>query len=151
MPRDILRERPMFDRHKETRVEWKERKFKPRFAEGAYGTDKELHSLFIRIRRDVDFQGAFTPNEIDERISEAAKYLRLLAKKGYMKPEKAYPAADNLEKLTGTNFAPHILAMARRHPYGVENFTLHYGRKAAMDLILERDLKLRRMMRTRRS
>jgi hypothetical protein len=139
-------ERPMFDRQMETKVEWKGREF----AEGAYGTDKEVHSLFMRTRRDVDFQGAFTPNEIDERISDAADYLRLLAKKGYMKPEKAYRAADNLEKLAGTNFAPTILAMARRHPYGVENFTLHYGRKAAMDYMLKQDRRLRRMMRTRR-
>jgi hypothetical protein len=142
--------RPFFDKHRETRMERHGREFNPRFAEGAYGTDKELHSLFMRTRRDVDYQGAFTPQEIDNRLREAVAELRYLAKRGYLNPEKACDAADNLEKLIGTNFAHSILAMAKRHPYGPENLTLHYGRKGAMDIILERDRKLRRMVRTRR-
>lgn len=142
--------RPFFDRHTETRVEWRGREFRPRFAEGGYGTDKELHSLFLRIRRDVDFKGAFTPAEIDNRLREAAEELRLFGRRGYVKPEKANRSADNLEKLAGTNFAPTVIATARRHPYSPENLTLNYGRKGAMDIILERDRRLRRMMRTRR-
>ena len=144
-----------FDKHSESRGNWsgREREFKPRFsggANGAYGTDKELHSLFLRVRRDVDFQGALTPNEIDARLRDTAKGLRVLARRGYMKPDQAERRAKNLEKLEGTYFAPIVIAVAKRHPYGVENLTLNYGRKGAMDAILERDRKLRRMMRTRR-
>jgi hypothetical protein len=152
MPRDI-RDRPLFDRRKGTRREWREGGFRSRFGGGAtlgYGTDKELHSLFLRIRRDVDFKGAFTPAEIDNRLREAAEGLRLLGRRGYVKPEKANRSAENLEKLAGTNFAPTVIATARRHPYGPENLTLNYGRKGAMEIILERDRRLRRMMRTRR-
>lgn len=147
--------KPFFDKHSESSGNWseREREFEPRFAggaNGAYGTDKELHSLFLRVRRDVDFQDAFTPNEIDARLRDTAKELRILGRRGYLKPEKAERSANNLEKLTDTNFAPSVIAIAKRHPYGVENLTLNYGRKGAMDVILERDRKLKRMMRTRR-
>jgi hypothetical protein len=147
--------RPFFDKQSESRNKWtgRERELNPRFAGGAnaeYGTDKELHSLFLRVRREVDFQGAFTPSEIDARLRDTAKGLRILARRGYEKPEKAERRAKNLEKLEGTNFGPTVIAAARRHPYGVENLTLNYGRKAAMDIILERDRKLMEMMRTRR-
>lgn len=146
---------PFFDKHSESRGNWsgRERECKPRFAEGAngsFGTDKELDSLFIRIRRDLDFQDAFTPNEIDARLRDTAKELRILGRRGYLNPEKAERSANNLEKLEGTNFAPSVIARAKRHPYGVVNLTLNYGRKGAMDAILERDRKLKRMMRTRR-
>jgi hypothetical protein len=149
----VVFRRPHFDKspNREERREWREGGLRSRFGGGGgYGTDKELHSLFIRIRRDVDFKGAFAPAEIDDRLREAAEELRLLGRRGYLKPEKANRAADNLEKLAGTDFAPSIIATARRHPYGPENLTLNYGRKGAMDVILERDRRLRRMMRTRR-
>jgi hypothetical protein len=145
--------RPYFDKHRnrEARREWRKGGFRSRFGGGGgYSTDKELHSLFLRIRRDVDFKGAFTPAEIDNRLREAAEELKLFGRKGYINPEKANRAADNLEKLAGTNFAPTVIATARRHPYGPENLTLNYGRKGAMDVILERDRRLRRMMHTRR-
>lgn len=147
--------RPFFDKQSKSRVKWtkREQSFNPRFAggaNGAYGTDKELHSLFLRVRRDVDFQGAFTPNEIDERLRKSAKVLRILAREGYEKPWQAERRAKNLEKLESTYFAPSVIAMARRHPYSVENLTLNYGSKGAMDVILERERKLRKMMRTRR-
>jgi hypothetical protein len=147
--------KPFFDKHAESRGNWnrRERGFEPRFAggaNGAYGTDKELHSTFIRIRRIANFYHAFTPVEIDARLRDGAEEQRILARRGYLNPEKAERSAKNLEKLEGMNFAPCIIAMARRHPYGVENLTINYGRKGAMDIILERDRRLKRMMRTRR-
>jgi hypothetical protein len=147
--------RPFFDKHriKEARREWKEGGLRSRFGGGAnlgYGTDNELHSLFIRIRRIVDFKGATTPATMDNRMFGGAEEYRYLGRRGYMNPEKANRAAANVEKLAGTNFAPAIIAMARRHPYGVEALTIKYGNKAAMDIIMERDRRLRRMTRIRR-
>jgi hypothetical protein len=147
--------RPYFDksRNRRARREWRQGGLRSRFGGGAnlgYGADKELHSLFIRMRRIVNFKGANTPATIDNRILEGAEVLRYEGRKGYMNPEKANRAAANAEKLADTNFAPAVLGMARRHPYGVEALTIKYGNKPAMDKIMERDRRLRRMMRTRR-
>jgi len=115
--------------------------------------DKEFHVLFVRISATVDLRGAFTPEEVNTRIIRGAKALKFLAEKGYMSPKRAYHDADNLEKLVytqGTDFGTRAISTARRHPYGLENLTLNYGRTKAIDILLERRTRLRRMMRIRR-
>jgi len=115
--------------------------------------DKEFHILFVRISATVDLRGAFTPEEVNTRILRGAKTLKFLAERGYMSPKRAYHDADNLEKLVytqGTDFGTRAISTARRHPYGLENLTLNYGRSKAIDILLERRTRLRRMMRTRR-
>jgi hypothetical protein len=115
--------------------------------------DKEFHILFVRISATVDLRGAFTPEEVNTRILREAKARKLLAERGYMNPKAAYHDADNLEKLVytqGTDFGTRAISTARRHPYGLENLTLNYGRGKAIDILLERRTRLRRMMRIRR-
>jgi len=115
--------------------------------------DKEFHILFVRISATVDLRGAFTPEEVNRRILREAKVRKYLAERGYMSPRLAYHDADNLEKLVytqGTDFGTRAISTARRHPYGLENLTLNYGRTKAIDILLERRTRLRRMMRVRR-
>jgi len=115
--------------------------------------DKEFHILFVRISATVDLRGAFTPEEVNTRILREAKVRKYLAESRYMNPKAAYHDADNLEKLVytqGTDFGTRAISTARRHPYGLENLTLNYGRGRAIDILLERRTRLRRMMRLRR-
>ncbi len=115
--------------------------------------DKEFHILFIRISATVDLRGAFTPEEVNARIIREAKVRKLLAERGYMNPKAAYHAADNLEKLVyteGTDFGTRAISTARRHPDGLENLTLNYGYSKAVDILLERNRRFRRMTRIRR-
>lgn len=115
--------------------------------------DKEFHILFVRISATVGLRGAFTPDEVNARILREAKARKFLAERGYMSPRLAYHDADNLEKLVytqGTDFGTRAISTARRHPYGLENLTLNYGRSKAIDILLERRTRLRRMMRLRR-
>jgi hypothetical protein len=116
--------------------------------------DKEFHHLFIRISNTVPLRGAFTPEEVNARIIDRAKTYKSLAKSGYMNAKYAYRHADNLEKLVytagKTDFGTRTISTARRHPYGIENLTLHYGYSKAVDILLEHKAKLRRMTRTRR-
>jgi hypothetical protein len=116
--------------------------------------DKEFHKIFMKISYSVDLRGAFTPEEVNARVTRESKALKFLAKEGYMKPETAYHDADNLEKLVytagKTDFGTRAISTARRHPYGVENLTLNYGRGRAIDILFERNRRLRRMTRIRR-
>lgn len=115
--------------------------------------DKEFHGIFIRINHEVGLKGAFTPKEVNARIIDRAKAWKSLAKSGYMNPKTAYRHADNLEKLVyaeGTDFGTRAISTARRHPNGVENLTLNYGYSKAVDILLERNRRLRRMTRIRR-
>lgn len=115
--------------------------------------DKEFHGLFIRINHEIPLKGASTPEEVNARIIDHAKAWKSLAKSGYMNAKTAYRHADNLEKLVytaGTDFGTRAISTARRHPYGVENLTLNYGYSKAVDILLERNRRLRRMTRIRR-
>lgn len=116
--------------------------------------DKEFHILFVRISATVDLRGAFAPEEVNARIIREAKARKFLAERGYMSRRLAYHDADNLEKLVytagRTDFGTRAISTARRHPYGLENLTLNYGRSKAIDILLERRTRLRRMMRVRR-
>jgi hypothetical protein len=116
--------------------------------------DKEFHPIFARVSSTVDLRGAYTPEEVNARIIAVAKAYKKLAKTGYMNPKRAYRNADNLEKLVytagSTNFGIRAVSMARRHPYGIENLTLNYGHTKAIDILLERKVRLRRMTRIRR-
>jgi hypothetical protein len=127
---------------------------KPRFAERHdtfdLMTDKEFHRAFMRISYYVDFKGAFTPNEIDKRIAREASELRFLGERGYMRKETANRRASNVGKVQGTSFGTRTIATARRHPDGLVNLTLNFGRHRAMDALIERNRRLRRMTRIRR-
>jgi hypothetical protein len=115
--------------------------------------DKEFHPLFMRVSSEVDLRGAFTPEEVNKRLITAAATLRSLAHEGYLSKRNAYRRSDNLEKLVdtkGTDFGTRAIATARRHPHGVENLTLNYGHVEAIDRLLERNRRLRRMTRMRR-
>ena len=149
--------RPFFDKHRESRMEteheWRGKE--PRFAARRedtwdFMTDKEIHKKFIRICYDVNVQGAFTPDELVRRLKDAAEMLRFLGKRGYIDAEKANRNADNLEKLVRTSFASRVISIARTHPYGMINLTLNYGAKEAVRLTMEREKRLREMLRTRR-
>jgi len=116
--------------------------------------DREFHSVFMRISADVDLRGAFTPEEVNTRLIAAAKAYKSLAKRGYLGAKYAYRHADNLEKLVytrgRTDFGTRAVSTARRHPNGIENLTLNYGHGKAIDILLERSIRLRRMTRIRR-
>ena len=116
--------------------------------------DREFHPLFCRVSATVDLRGAFTPEEVNARIIVAAKTYKKLAKTGYMNPKRAYRRAANLEKLVytagSTNFGIRAVSMARRHPHGLENLVLNYGQSRAIDILLERKTRLRRITRIRR-
>jgi len=114
--------------------------------------DKEFHLIFIRISDQIPLQGAFTPEEINARIIDRAKAYKYLAKRGYMSERTAYNRAKNLENLVytrGTDFGTRAIATARRHPNGIESLTLRYGYTKAVDILLERRTRLRRMTRIR--
>lgn len=149
--------RPFFDRHRESRMEtereWRGKE--PRFAVSRGDTwdfmpDKEVHKKFIRICYDVDVQGALTPDELDRRLKDAAEMLRFLGKRGYVDAERANRNANNLEKVVGTGFSPRVISIAKTHPYGIINLTLNYGPKEAVRRTMEREKRLREMLRTRR-
>ena len=115
--------------------------------------DKEFHALFCRISEQVDLRGAFTPEEVNARIVRGAKVYGFLGKKGYLRAKTAYRRADNMRKLVyteGTDFGTRAISTARRHPYGIENLTLNYGRGKAIDILLLRARRLRRMTLIRR-
>jgi hypothetical protein len=124
----------------------------PMFAVGRHDTfdlmtDVEFHMAFMRISYAVDFKGVRTPDGIDSRIKEEASTLRILGERGYFREESAHHKADNLRKIAGTSFATRTISTAKRHPQGLENLTLNFGREKAIDILIERNIRLRRMTR----
>ena len=127
----------------------------PMFAVGRHDTfdlmtDMEFHKAFIRINNAVPFDGCRSPEEINRRIAEEVRTLRILGDRGYLSEASANRKADNLEKVVGTSFATRTISRARRHPNGLENLTLNFGYRKAIDILFERNRRLRRMTRIRR-
>lgn len=114
----------------------------------------EFHKIFRRVSYDVNLKGAFTPEEIDERLERAQKEFQVKAKRAATeaKKKRLYKKGKAIEILQDKNFPEKTIAEAIRNRYGIVNLTLHYGRKKAeeMKLALERARIRRRGIRRRR-
>jgi hypothetical protein len=113
--------------------------------------DRELHPVFIRVNALTDLQGADTPEEIDRRLDRTVEVYDLLLKRGVVSRKKAEEVERQVNKLQDANFSTYVIASARRHPSGLIALSLKYGHDRAVDLVLERNLRLRRMTRVRAS
>jgi hypothetical protein len=98
----------------------------------------------------VNLKGAFTPEDIDERLEKARKNFREEAKEATKKSERKrlFKKAKAIETLQDRAFAEATILEASRNRYGIVNLTLHYGRKKAeeMKLAFER-ARIRRGLR----
>jgi len=116
----------------------------------------EFHKIFLRTSCDVDLKGAFTPEDIDERLDEAKEELRNGARKALDPTTRyaLYKKARAIENLQDKGFAAKTTAEASENRYGIVNLTLHYGRKKAeeMKLAFERSrIRARGIQRPRRT
>ena len=113
-------------------------------------TDREFHQAFVRISYYVDFKGALTPKQVDERIAEEVKTVRFFGEQGYWRRETAEAKANELKKIIGTAFATRAIATARRHPNDFINMDLNFGRSKAIDAQMELMRRLHEMLKRRR-
>jgi len=111
--------------------------------------DREIAPLFVRVSEHVDLQGAYTPDEIHQRMKQKIKHYKFFCEEGLCKPKKYKQTKKNLEKLIDNNFGTYVIAYARRHPDSIVNLTLRHGRDKAKEILLERHRKLRRTIRVR--
>ena len=114
----------------------------------------EFHKIFHRVSYDVNLKGAFSPEDIDERLEMASEEFRSDAKRASPKAERhrLYKKSRAIEVLQDRNFAGKTIAEALSNRYGIVNLTLHYGRKKAkeMKLAFEKARVRRRGFRVRR-
>jgi len=114
----------------------------------------EFHKIFRRVSVNVNLKGAFTPEEIDEKLERAQKKFQIKAKRAATeaKKKRLYKKAKAIEILQDKNFSEKTIAEAISNRYGIVNLTLHYGREKAeeMKLAFERARIRRRGIRRRR-
>lgn len=118
----------------------------------------EFHKIFRRLSYDVDLKGAFTPEDIDERLAKVQRKFKKEAKRTAASEQRKRlrKKAKAIEILQDKNFAGKTIAEATRSRYGIVNLTLHYGRKKAEEMKLDfstpksRRLRVRRKRRRRR-
>lgn len=107
----------------------------------------EFHKIFRRLSYDVNLKGAFTPEDIDERMERGRKNFKEYAKEATKKSvrRKLRKKAKAIEILQDKGFAEATIAEANRNRYGIVNLTLNYGRKRALEMKLAFErAKLRR-------
>lgn len=116
--------------------------------------DKEFHPVFDRLSETVELKGAYTPDEIDQRIKQKMRAFDYRAKNPilstHITTKKAKHSKENLQKLLDNEFGIFVIAHARRHPDGIVNLTLHKGKDNAVKILLERKRRLRGTLRIRR-
>lgn len=113
--------------------------------------DKEFHPVFDRLSETVELKGAYTPDDIDQRIKQKMRAFDYRAKNPilstHISTKKAKRSKKNLQKLIDSDFGTYTVAHARRHPDGIVNLTLHVGKDNAVKILLERKRRLRGNLR----
>lgn len=108
----------------------------------------EFHKIFRRLSYDVNLKGAFTPEDIDDRLEEAISKFREAARDTMRESERKrlFKKARAIEILKVKGFAERTIREAINNPYGFVSLTLHYDIKKAeeMRLAFERARRRRR-------
>jgi hypothetical protein len=93
--------------------------------------DKEFHPVFDRLSETVELKGAYTPDDIDQRIKQKMRAFDYRAKNPilttHISTKKAKRSKKNLQKLIDSDFGTYTVAHARRHPDGIVNLTFWNG------------------------
>lgn len=106
-------------------------------------TPADFNALFERVCVYVDMKGAYSREEIDERMDKARKIMKSLS--GKTKKErtkrryKGY--SKQMRKLVSHGFADRTLDEAMAHPRGKVALTLQHGLKKAKEILLRRKKK----------
>jgi hypothetical protein len=98
----------------------------------------EFHRIFRRVSYDVNLRGAFTPEDIDDRLEEAISKYREAARDTMrdFERKRLYKKAKALEILKDKGFAEATIREAVNNPYGFVSLTLHYDRRKAEEMRL---------------
>jgi hypothetical protein len=96
----------------------------------------EFHKIFRRTSYDVNLKGAFTPEDIDNRLEDAASRFREAARGTMIESErkKLLKKARATELLIANRFAERTIREAINNRYGFESLTLHYNRWKAEEM-----------------
>ncbi len=116
------------------------------------------HNSWARIYGDIhankyyiDMKGAYTREEINRRVEAAEKAALYLGRRGDLDPQTVRQRIARLAKLRKADIGSRAISEARRHPDGMVNLTLHYGRDKAFGMRIDRMQRLRRLEKTRRA
>lgn len=100
--------------------------------------DKEFHRIFERASVEVEFRGAGTPAEINERLNQKIESYKSLARNKQMSPSTARRRISNLKKLIFSGFGRRTIDEVIADPQGRIALTLRHGREKARDVLLAR-------------
>lgn len=107
-----------------------------------WSIDREYIPAFDRVSEEIDFKGCRTPEDINERIERKQRANDFRAKHGIgehrISKKRAHYLNTQLQKLIDNEFGVYTIAHSRRHPDGVVNLTLLYGKDEAVDILLAR-------------
>jgi hypothetical protein len=109
----------------------------------------EFAQIFRRVSFDVNLKGAFTPEDIDDRLEDAAGRFREAARGSNVwesERQRLFKKARATELLIARGFAEATIREAISNRYGLVSLTLHYNRVKAeeMKLAFERARRRRR-------
>ena len=98
----------------------------------------EFHKLFRRATYDVNLKGASTPEDIDDRLEEAASKFREAARDTMRESERKrlFKKAKAIEILKDKGFAEATIREAINNRYGFVSLTLHFSRRKAEEMKL---------------
>jgi hypothetical protein len=116
--------------------------------------DREYIPSFDRVSKIIDFKGCGTADEIHECIRQKQRANDFRATLKQLRPRFSKKSAqyenEQLQKLIDNDFGVYTIAYANRHPDGIVNLTLRYGREKAEQLLLARAINRRGTLRPRR-
>lgn len=97
----------------------------------------EFHKIFRRVSYDVNLKGAFTPEDIDDRLEDAASKFREAARSSNLwesERQRLFKKARATELLIARGFAEATVREAINNRYGFVSLTLHYDREKAEEM-----------------
>ena len=127
--------------------------------------DRQFMDIFDRVTEYIDLKGCNTPEDIEERMRWATKFMRTIRRKAKKKSTKrkwrtmlklmytlrreGVPAkSPKLKGKTRVGFQTRVMEEVMLHPRRAIALTLTYGKKRALRILRER--ARRRMEKTAR-
>ena len=128
--------------------------------------DRQFMYIFDRVTEYIDLKGCETPEDIEERMRWATKFMRTVIRKAKKKSTKrkwrgqlklmytlrreGVPAkSPKLKGKTRVGFQTRAVEHAMLHPRRAIALTLHYGKKRARRILRERARRKRERVATR--
>ena len=100
--------------------------------------DKEFHPIFNRVSEVVDLKGAFSVDEVNERLERTIRGIKRSRRAGRLRKGRAGFIEKNLKRLEKAGFGKAVIKQASENPRQIVALTLRYGRKKAKKILLER-------------